>query len=223
MWVSDIRACTRSHLAINCYSRPNACWPSRKCSSCSPACRVAQRATQQWATGKGHLHSYRHWDVQYVVVSKHRALARLLSASIFRAWRIIPLYKRPRHLVSAACCNTLHRAQARATHARTTRFEASSFSLSILPSRANISTRDLMAKNPKPQKPKSLKKSPKNNSDCQYLICDLYMWIKHYWNGGWCGTNIHFVSLTLIGPPSRPPYLLQGWASPHFPWGWRRL
>ena len=40
---------------------------------------------------------------------------------------------------------TLYRAQARAIHARTTRLEVSSSSLSILPSRAIISTGDLMA------------------------------------------------------------------------------
>ena len=40
---------------------------------------------------------------------------------------------------------TLQRAQARAIHARTARLEASSSSLSTLPSRAIISARDLMA------------------------------------------------------------------------------
>ena len=43
-------------------------------------------------------------DVRCVVVSNIWDLARLRKASISRAWRILPLYQRPRHSVSAPCC-----------------------------------------------------------------------------------------------------------------------
>ena len=51
-----------------------------------------ERTALQWAAAKGYLHSYRHRHIRYAIVSNIWIPARLRSASIFRAQRIIPVY-----------------------------------------------------------------------------------------------------------------------------------
>ena len=69
----DIRDSTRSHFARRCHSESDECWTFRTSSSCSLVCRLrgcaTERATLRWATARGHLHSYRHQDVQCVAAS----------------------------------------------------------------------------------------------------------------------------------------------------------